>query len=244
MTDVFEVPRFLEQDWKDWWTINDYIAQGKSHTYAPKQTIQHSWEGDFTGWMGNGNKRQKHTSKQTSKQDITNGHPLTKHPNNTGCEITTYEPISSFLTDAQIHILSTHHGLSSGASAAATTTHERAAEILDCITDTESLFDTREALFHLESLLAAARLACQWDGGPGPAGARTHNTELRAMVAAACATLGPLLAELPALWEAVAADGRFAVFWRDLEGARTAAGGLLTPEVRERMRWVVESREV
>lgn len=94
--------------------------------------------------------------------------------------------------------------------------------------------------------MAAARLACQWDGG-GPAGRRrTHNTggQLRAMVAAACATLGPLLAELPALREAVAADGRFAVLWRDLEGARIAAGGLLTPEVRERMRWVVESCEL
>lgn len=91
--------------------------------------------------------------------------------------------------------------------------------------------------------MAAARLACQWDGGGPAGGTGTHNT-LRAMVAAACATLGPLLAEVPALWEAVAADGRFAVFWRDLEGARIAAGGLLTPEVRERMRWVVESREL
>lgn len=39
MTDVFEVPRFLEQDWKDWWTINDYIAQGKSYNYNPTSTI-------------------------------------------------------------------------------------------------------------------------------------------------------------------------------------------------------------
>lgn len=31
-TDVFEVPSFLEQDWKDWWTIHDYMAQGKFHT--------------------------------------------------------------------------------------------------------------------------------------------------------------------------------------------------------------------
>lgn len=89
--------------------------------------------------------------------------------------------------------------------------------------------------------MAAARLACQWEGREeGPAG-RIHTGGLRAMVAAACETLGPLLVELPALWEAVAADRRFAVFW---EGARLAAGGQLTPEVRERMRWVVESCEV
>lgn len=206
--------------------------------YNPKQTLQCGFDGERDQASG--------AYQQASKQDITNGYPLTTHPHNTGCESTTYEPISSFLTDAQIHILATHHGLDSGAQAAAAATQERAAEILDCITDTESLFDTREALFHLESLVAAARLACQWDGGGPAGGRRTHNTggQLRAMVAAACATLGPLLAELPALREAVAADGRFAALWGDLEGARIAAGGLLTPEVRERMRWVVESREL
>ncbi|KAL2284444.1 hypothetical protein FJTKL_08851 [Diaporthe vaccinii] len=175
------------------------------------------------------------------KQDITKRHPLTRHPTTTGCELTTYEPISSFLTDAQVHILATRHGLQAGADAAAAATHDRAAEILDCITDTESLFDTREALSHLESLVAAARLACEWEGGPP--GDKTHNTTaagLRAVVAAACATLGPLLAELPALWDAVAADGRFAALWDGLEEGRRAAGGI-SPEVRERMRWVVES---
>lgn len=23
------MPRFLEQQWKDWWTVNDYMEQGK-----------------------------------------------------------------------------------------------------------------------------------------------------------------------------------------------------------------------
>lgn len=194
------------------------------------------------GWLDGAGDRTSRARQRTSKQDITNGKPANNTLHNTGCETTTYEPISSFLTDAKIHTLATHHGLESGAEAAAAATHERAAEILDCITDTESLFDTREALFHLESLVAAARLACQWEGEESPAGGRTHTGgKLRAMVAAACATLGPLLAELPALWEAVAADGRFAMFW---EGARLAAGGQLTPEVRERMRWVVESCEL
>lgn len=86
--------------------------------------------------------------------------------------------------------------------------------------------------------MAAARLACEWEGGPD----KTHNNTagLRPVVAAACATLGPLLAELPALWDAVAADGRFAALWDGLEEGRRAAGGI-SPEVRERMRWVVES---
>lgn len=45
MTHVFEVPRILEQDWKDWWTISDYIAQGKFPTHNPRQTRQDGWEG-------------------------------------------------------------------------------------------------------------------------------------------------------------------------------------------------------
>lgn len=135
-----------------------------------------------------------------------------------------------------MHILSTHHGLPAGAEAAEAATRDRAAGLLDCLTDTGSLFDTREALSHLESLIAAARLACQW-GDPCAEGG------LRAAVAAACETLGPLLAELPALWDAVADDERFAELWWGLEGSRSAAGGLAL-EVRERMRWVVEGREL
>lgn len=86
--------------------------------------------------------------------------------------------------------------------------------------------------------MAAARLACEWEPAQGGAQATAG---LHAAVAAACAALGPLLAELPALWDAVAAGGRFAELWDGLEGARRAAGGI-SPEVRERMRWVVESR--
>lgn len=112
---------------------------------------------------------------------------------------------------------------------------DRAAEILDCLTDTESLFDTHRALLDLESLVAAARLACEWEeAAVGP---------LRSVVAAACDMLGPLLAELPALCGAVAADARFAAFWEGIEGARCVAGEL-SPEVRERMRWVVEGFEM
>lgn len=208
--------------------------------HIPKENNTPEWlERGTSRFEGEGTKHQEHASEQTSKQDITKGHPLTVHPTTTGCELTTYEPISSFLTDAQVHILATRHGLQAGADAAAAATHDRAAEILDCITDTESLFDTREALFHLESLVAAARLACEWEGPT--AAEKTHTTAgLRAVVAAACATLGPLLAELPALWDAVAADGRFAALWDGLEEGRRAAGGL-SPEVRERMLWVVES---
>lgn len=92
--------------------------------------------------------------------------------------------------------------------------------------------------------MAAARLACEWEEQGPPPDDKTHNSTtaagLRAVVAAACATLGPLLAELPALWDAVAADGRFAALWDGLEEGRRAAGGI-SPEVRERMRWVVES---
>lgn len=161
---------------------------------------------------------------------------LTATPPTTGCELPTSEPVSSFLTDAHVHILSTHHGLPAGAEAAEAATRDRTAGLLDCLTDTGSLFDTREALSHLESLIAAARLACQWEEPCAEGG-------LRAAVAAACETLGPLLAELPALWDAVADDERFAELWEGLEGARSAAGGL-EPEVRERMRWVVEGREL
>ncbi|KAG6362922.1 hypothetical protein INS49_008017 [Diaporthe citri] len=243
MTDVFEVPRLLEQDWKDWWTIHDYIVQGKSHTSHPqKKNTPERLERGAGRFEGEGSQASgaRHTNKQASKQDITKDHPLTGHPTTTGCELTTYEPISSFLTDARVYILATHHGLQAGAEAAAAATRDRAAEILDCITDTESLFDTREALSHLESLVAAARLACEWEG-PAAAGGAHTTAGLHAAVAAACATLGPLLAELPALWDAVAADGRFAELWEGLEEGRRAAGGI-SPEVRERMRWVVESR--
>lgn len=66
---------------------------------------------------------------------------------------------------------------------------------------------------------------------------------LPAVVAGACTTLGPLLAELPALREAVAADARFAALWEDLDKAKGAISEL-TPEVKERMRWVVESGEM
>lgn len=142
-----------------------------------------------------------------------------------------------------MHILATHHGLQGAAEAAAAATQERAAEILDCLADTESIFDTREALFHLESLVAAARLA--WAAtAPSPQTTTKNGSDgaLRAAVAAACDTLGPLLAEVPAVGDAVAADQGFAALWEGLERGRRAAGEL-SPEVKERMRWVVESRE-
>lgn len=59
MTDVFEVPRFLEQDWKDWWTINDYIAQGKSHISHPKRNKHSITTGNGT-WLFRGGKGPKH----------------------------------------------------------------------------------------------------------------------------------------------------------------------------------------
>lgn len=135
-------------------------------------------------------------------------------------------------------------------------TQDRAAEILDCFTDMESTFDPHAALFHLESLIAAARVArSDWEEQPFPAeeesgvvgaaecGTGTGRRGLRAMVVAACATLGPLLAELPALRGAVLEDAGFAAMWERLSRGGFAPGWF-TPEVSERMRCVVEGREI
>ncbi|KAH8788423.1 hypothetical protein F5883DRAFT_635310 [Diaporthe sp. PMI_573] len=216
MTDVFEVPTFLEQQWKDWWTINDYVEQGKSHAYQHKPTHPACWKGQ------------------------------------PGCELTTYEPISSFLTDARVYILAKTYNLHAGAEAAVEATMDRATEILDCFIDMESTFDPHLALFHLESLVAAARVACgAWEGEQlsptaeesGAVGGGVGEMGLRAMVVAALAMLGPLLAELPALRGAVFEDAGFAAMWQRLSGGGFVPGWF-TPEVRERMRCVVEGREI
>lgn len=80
MTDVFEVPPSLEQDWKDWWTINDYIAQGKSHTFNPNKIVQYSWNGELVDWRGETDQAPRagqRTTIQASKHHITKGYPLT-----------------------------------------------------------------------------------------------------------------------------------------------------------------------
>lgn len=236
------------------------------HINSQHKHSKNSWNGGLVGLCGGGDQapraRRHRNNDRTSSKHITKAYLLTtQRPHTTGCELTIYEPISSFLTDAHVYILAAHHNHQACAEAAAAATQTRAAEILDCLTDTEIptdddqeiLFDeTHEALSHLESLIAAARLACEWEeaaaaaaaAGQG-AGTTAHNPAgpLRAAVAAACDTLAPLLAELPALWAAVAADARFAAFWEGPEGARRAAAEL-PPDVRERMRWVVESCEM
>lgn len=228
---------------------------------------KHSWNGGLVGLSGGGDQapraRRHRNNNKTSSKHITEAYPLTtQRPHTTGCELTIYEPISSFLTDAHVYILATHHNHQACAEAAAAATQTRAAEILDCLTDTEIptddddetlLDETHEALSHLESLIAAARLACEWEetaaaaaaAAAGGAGTTAHSAAgpLRAAVDAACDTLAPLLAELPALRAAAAADARFAAFWEGPEGARRAAGEL-APDVRERMRWVAESCEM
>ncbi|KAK2611361.1 hypothetical protein N8I77_004705 [Diaporthe amygdali] len=178
MTDVFEIPRLLEQEWKDWWTINDYIVQG--------------------------------------------------------CELTTYEPLSSFLTDAQVHILATHYAVPAGVAAAAAAIQQRAADILVCLVDTTCLFDEHEARAHLESLVAAAKLAFE------PGSSSKGRAGLRTVVAAACATLCPLLEHFPAFRAAAMIHEGVAELWDGLEAERCAAVGQLGPEVKERISWVVE----
>lgn len=201
--------------------------------------------------------KEKADSRQSNTPEICS---LTRHTfPTTGCELTTYEPISSFLTDACVYILATNHNLHTGAEAAVAATQDRAAEILDCLADTESTFDPRAAVFHLESLLAAARLACGQSVQQQPqkqqfltttegsgegvcvgGDSGTDSRGLRAMVVATCATLRPLLAELPALQVAVAEDAEFAAMWE-----RVNRGGFgstrFTPVVRERMQWAIES---
>lgn len=60
------------------------------------------------------------------------------------------------------------------------------------------------------------------------------------MVVATCATLRPLLAELPALQVAVAEDAEFAALWERVN--RSGAGSTcFTPVLRERMQWAIES---
>lgn len=192
---------------------------------------------------------------------------LTLRTTTTGFELTIYEPISSFLTDAHVYILAARYNHHAGAEAAAAATQARAEEILDCMTDTESTFDQHVALFHLESLIAAAQLAssCGVDWMTQRQPFTTTNTEglgggvvigcgggeagspmgLHAMVVAACVTLGPLLAELPTLRGAVFEDAGFAALWeRVSSGSGGVVPGWFTPGVRERMRRVVEGREI
>lgn len=70
MTDVFEVPRLLEQDWKDWWTIHDYIAQGKSHISQSQKGRRKYLEqlGRGAGCF-EGARHQEQACEQASKQD-------------------------------------------------------------------------------------------------------------------------------------------------------------------------------
>ncbi|KAL1865501.1 hypothetical protein Daus18300_007146 [Diaporthe australafricana] len=154
-----------------------------------------------------------------------------------GCELLTHEAISSFLTDAHVHLLAMHYAVPEGAAAALGATKRRAAEILDCVADTGCLFDAGIIHHHLASLVATARLVC------GATSEEEEEAGLRGAVAAACATLCPLLAEFPPFWAAVVSDEGVAGLWVSLEGARRAAGEM-GPEVRERMRWVVEAYEV
>lgn len=165
--------------------------------------------------------------------------------------------MSSFLTDANVYILATRCDYHAGAEAAVAATQDRAAEILDCMTDPDITFDQHAALFHLESLIAAARLACtDWvvksaftsdviaaEGSAGVTRLENGRMALRPMIIAACVTLGPLLAELPALRRAVFEDAGFAMLWE-----RVSGGGLVpswfTPMVKDRMQRVIEGRDI
>jgi hypothetical protein len=180
----------------------------------------------------------------------------------TGCELTTYEPfISSFLTDAHVYLLAARNKLQAGVEAAVAATQHRLADILNCLTDVESTCDQHAQVWlHLHSLIEAGRLVCgdceeqqqprprpppPDHTGPGvgpiePRGARGRmHVGPRAVVMEACATLGPLLAETPALWDAVSKDAGFEAMWWRLSRNGFAASWY-TPQVRERIRCVVE----
>ena len=223
---------------------------------STNQHIQHAGKGSQVlpeeEGREEGDKHEEYSHSRREQYDPQETCSLTNTPN-TGCELTTYEPISSFLTDARVYILAKTYNLHAGAEAALEATMDRTTEILDCFIDMESTFDPHLALFHLESLVAAARLACgAWEGEqPSPAAAEESGAVgggggemgLRAMVVAALAMLGPLLAELPALRGAVFEDAGFAAMWQRLSGGGFVPGWF-TPEVRERMRCVVEGREI
>lgn len=175
---------------------------------------------------------------------------------NAGGELNSYEQISSFMTDAIVYILATRCNHHAGAEAAVAATQDRAADILECFTDAEFTFDQHVALFDLESLIAAARLACSDWSIHAPQKSTRRNTEsaggrrertgragLRVMVSAACVTLGPLLAELPALRAAAFEDAKFAALWEGVSDGGLAPDWF-TPMVRDRLQRVVEGRDV
>lgn len=69
MTDVFEIPRLLEQEWKDWWTINDYIVQGNFPFLVSTKIKQGAGvrKGKKGGGVGGGTQCEKSASKTTQK---------------------------------------------------------------------------------------------------------------------------------------------------------------------------------
>lgn len=105
--------------------------------------------------------------------------------------------------------------------------------MLEYFIDAEFTFDKYFALSDLESLVAATRLACsawsipaqQQESTTISMGTAAGSREgLLAMVLFACVTLGPLLAELPALRTAVFESAEFAALWERV--TRGVRGGL------------------